>query len=75
MNIKWTMNYIEELENRIAENESLILEIQKRNIENAKHLGEAIGALKGILHNNIDDELKERINHIFQRINDKTHTK
>jgi hypothetical protein len=51
----WTMNYIEELEARIKE-------IEKRNIENAAKLGEAIGALKGILHNEISEELKEKIN-------------
>jgi hypothetical protein len=38
----WTMNYIEELEARIKE-------IEKRNIENAAKLGEAIGALRAYL--------------------------
>ena len=64
----WTMNYIKELEARIKE-------IEKRNIENAKNLGEAIGALKGILHNDIDEELKVKIEHIIKRINVNTHIK
>ena len=51
----WTMNYIEELEARIKE-------LEKRNIENAAKLGECIGALKGILLNDIDQELKDKIN-------------
>jgi hypothetical protein len=51
----WTMNYIDELEARIKS-------LEKRNIENAAKLGEAIGALKGILHNEISEELKEKIN-------------
>jgi hypothetical protein len=51
----WTMNYIEELEARIKE-------LEKQNIENAAKLGEAIGALKGILYNDIDQELKNKIN-------------
>ena len=51
----WTMNYLQELEARIKE-------IEKRNIENAAKLGECIGALKGILHNDIDQELKDKIN-------------
>jgi hypothetical protein len=51
----WTMNYIEELEARIKS-------LEKRNIENAAKLGEAIGALKGILHNEISEELKEKVN-------------
>jgi hypothetical protein len=51
----WNMNYIEELEARIKQ-------IEKRNIENAAKLGECIGALKGILHNDIDQELKDKIN-------------
>jgi hypothetical protein len=49
------MNYIEELEARIKE-------LEKQNIENAAKLGEAIGALKGILYNDIDKELKDKIN-------------
>ena len=56
------MNYIEELEHRINE-------LEKRNIENAAKLGEAIGALKGILHNEIDQELKEKVKHILEGIN------
>jgi hypothetical protein len=51
----WTMNYIEELEARIKE-------LEKRNIENAAKLGECIGALKGILLNEIEQELKDKIN-------------
>jgi hypothetical protein len=51
----WTMNYIQELEARIKE-------LEKQNIENAAKLGEAIGALKGILYNDIDQELKNKIN-------------
>lgn len=53
--MNWTMNYIEELEARIKE-------LEKQNIENAAKLGEAIGALKGILYNDIDKELKDKIN-------------
>jgi hypothetical protein len=53
--MNWTMNYIEELEARIKE-------LEKQNIENAAKLGEAIGALKGILYNDIDQELKNKIN-------------
>lgn len=49
------MNYIQELEARIKE-------LEKQNIENAAKLGEAIGALKGILYNDIDQELKNKIN-------------
>jgi hypothetical protein len=62
------MNYIEELEARIKS-------LEKRNIENAAKLGEAIGALKGILHNDIDQELKEKVQHILEGINAKTNTK
>ncbi len=51
----WTMNYIKELEARIKE-------LEKRNIENSAKLGECIGALKGILLNDIDKELKDKIN-------------
>jgi len=51
----WTMNYIEELEARIKA-------LEKQNIENAAKIGEAIGALKGILYNDIDKELKDKIN-------------
>lgn len=57
--MNWTMNYIEELEARIKE-------LEKRNIENAAKIGEAIGALKGILHNEISEELKEKINEILK---------
>jgi hypothetical protein len=49
------MNYIKELEARIKE-------LEKRNIENSAKLGECIGALKGILLNDIDQELKDKIN-------------
>ncbi len=49
------MNYIDELEARIKD-------LEKQNIENAAKLGEAIGALKGILYNDIDKELKDKIN-------------
>ena len=51
----WTMNYIEELEARIKE-------IEKQNIENAKKLGEAIGALKAIAIISENQELKDKIN-------------
>jgi hypothetical protein len=64
----WTMNYIDELEARIKA-------LEKRNIENAAKLGEAIGALKGILHNEIDKELKEKVQHILEGINDKSYIK
>jgi hypothetical protein len=53
------MNYAKELEARIKE-------LEKQNIENAAKLGEAIGALKGILHNEISEELKEKINEILK---------
>ena len=59
----WTMNYIEELESRIKE-------LEKQNIENAAKLGEAIGALKGILYNDIDQELKYKINALLIRHSD-----
>jgi hypothetical protein len=49
------MNYIEELEARIKE-------IEKQNIENAKKLGEAIGALKAIAIISENQELKDKIN-------------
>ena len=49
------MDNLQELEARIKD-------LEKRNIENAAKLGEAIGALKGILHNDIDQELKDKIN-------------
>jgi len=49
------MDKLQELETRIKD-------LEKRNIENAAKLGEAIGALKGILHNDIDQELKDKIN-------------
>jgi predicted RNase H-related nuclease YkuK (DUF458 family) len=62
------MNYIDELESRIKE-------LEKRNIENAAKLGEAIGALKGILHNDIDQALKEKVEHILKGINAKTNIK
>ena len=64
----WTMNYIDELELRIKE-------CEKRNIENATKLGEAIGALKGILHNDIDQALKKKVEHILKGINAKTNIK
>jgi len=59
------MNYKQELEKRIKEAEEQIAALEKRNIENAKKLGEAIGALKGILHNEISEELKEKINELL----------
>lgn len=49
------MDTLQELEARIKD-------LEKRNIENAAKLGEAIGALKGILHNDINEELKNKIN-------------
>jgi hypothetical protein len=49
------MDTLQELEARIKD-------LEKRNIENAAKLGEAIGALKGILHNDINQELKDKIN-------------
>jgi hypothetical protein len=52
------MNYIKELEARIKE-------LEKRNIENSAKLGECIGALKGILLNDIDQELKDKINSLL----------
>ncbi len=55
------MNYIEELEARIKE-------LEKRNIENAAKLGECIGALKGILYNEIDEKLKNKIKKILKDI-------
>ena len=47
---------------KLQELEARIKELEKRNIENAAKLGEAIGALKGILHNDINEELKDKIN-------------
>ena len=47
---------------KLQELEARIKELEKRNIENAAKLGEAIGALKGILHNDINQELKDKIN-------------
>ena len=47
---------------KLQELEARIKYLEKRNIENAAKLGEAIGALKGILHNDIDQELKNKIN-------------
>ena len=47
---------------KLQELEARIKDLEKRNIENAAKLGEAIGALKGILHNDIDQELKNKIN-------------
>jgi hypothetical protein len=52
------MNYIKELEARIKE-------LEKRNIENSAKLGECIGALKGILLNDIDQKLKDKINSLL----------
>jgi hypothetical protein len=49
------MDTLQELEARIKD-------LEKRNIENAAKLGECIGALKGILHNDINQELKDKIN-------------
>ena len=42
--------------------EARIKDLEKRNIENAAKLGECIGALKGILLNDINQELKDKIN-------------
>lgn len=53
------MDTLQELEARIKD-------LEKRNIENAAKLGECIGALKGILHNDINEELKEKINAILK---------
>jgi hypothetical protein len=47
---------------KLQELEARIKDLEKRNIENAAKLGECIGALKGILHNDIDQELKDKIN-------------
>jgi hypothetical protein len=47
---------------KLQELEARIKDLEKRNIENAAKLGEAFGALKGILHNDIDQELKDKIN-------------
>jgi hypothetical protein len=52
------MDNLQELEARIKD-------LEKRNIENAAKLGEAIGALKGILYNDIDKELKDKINELL----------
>jgi hypothetical protein len=75
MTITWLMNYKQELEKRIKEGEEQIKSLEKRNIENAAKLGEAIGALKGILHNEISEELKEKVQHILEGINVKTNIK
>jgi hypothetical protein len=45
--------------------EARIKDLEKRNIENAAKLGEAIGALKGILLNDINQELKDKINELL----------
>jgi hypothetical protein len=50
---------------KLQELEARIKDLEKRNIENAAKLGEAIGALKGILHNDIDHELKDKINELL----------
>ena len=50
---------------KLQELEARIKELEKRNIENAAKLGEAIGALKGILLNDIDQELKNKINSLL----------
>jgi hypothetical protein len=47
---------------KLQELEARIKELEKRNIENSAKLGECIGALKGILLNDIDKELKDKIN-------------
>ena len=60
---------------KLQELEARIKDLEKRNIENAAKLGEAIGALKGILHNDIDQELKDKIEHFIKGINAKTNTK
>jgi hypothetical protein len=50
---------------KLQELEARIKALEKRNIENAAKLGEAIGALKGILLNDIDQELKDKINSLL----------
>ncbi len=57
------MDTLEELQARLKK-------LEKRNIENAAKLGECIGALKGILHNDIDQELKDKINALLITHND-----
>lgn len=47
---------------KLQELEARIKDLEKRNIKNAAKLGECIGALKGILHNDIYQELKYKIN-------------
>jgi hypothetical protein len=47
---------------KLQELEARIKELEKQNIQNAAKLGEAIGALKGILLNDIDQDLKNLIN-------------
>jgi hypothetical protein len=46
----------------IKELEARIKDLEKRNIQNAKNLGEAIGALKAIALISEDQELKDKIN-------------
>jgi hypothetical protein len=53
------MDTLQELEARIKD-------LEKQNIKNAAKLGECIGALKGILHNDIDQKLKDKINAILK---------
>jgi hypothetical protein len=50
---------------KLQELEARIKELEKRNIENSAKLGECIGALKGILLNDIDQELKDKINSLL----------
>jgi hypothetical protein len=47
---------------KLQELEARIKELEKLNIKNSAKLGECIGALKGILLNDIDQELKDKIN-------------
>ena len=47
---------------KLQELEARIKELEKRNIQNGKKLGEAIGALKAIAIISKDQELKDKIN-------------
>jgi len=46
----------------IKELEARIKDLEKKNIQNAKNLGEAIGALKAIAEICEDQDLKDKIN-------------
>jgi hypothetical protein len=54
----------------IKELEARIKDLENRNIQNAKNLGEAIGALKGIAIISEDQELKDKINALLIRHSD-----